>query len=241
MEYKISYATYTGVQHYSDNRPCQDRINIRWSDETAFCVALADGAGSRLYSEVGAECVSSFVAEYISANFELLWESDSKLLSQTIISLALEELEQQEHSAYDMACTLLFFAAHRDGRYIMGHLGDGVQIGYREGVLYLASEAENGEEANQTYFVTTEDADEHLRICRGVNDTSGGIMLMSDGTAECLFNYQTEVPAPACRTIFEWLNQEDEIVVNDIIAENMDSVFSKHTSDDMSLAVVIWR
>lgn len=54
MEYKVSWAVRTGALHVSQNLPGQDRIRV-CREAGTVCVALADGAGSRENSHLGAE------------------------------------------------------------------------------------------------------------------------------------------------------------------------------------------
>ena len=54
MNYKIAEAARTGRYHAELNQPCQDRIKVKRA-EHLFCAAVADGAGSRADSQIGAE------------------------------------------------------------------------------------------------------------------------------------------------------------------------------------------
>ena len=55
MEFEASSAVYAGRFHRAAGSPCQDRTAFARTDR-AVCAALADGAGSRAHSEVGAAC-----------------------------------------------------------------------------------------------------------------------------------------------------------------------------------------
>ena len=142
-----------------------------------------------------------------------------------------------------LGCTLLFFAGHQDGRYISGHLGDGLQVlvsGKQEDVSVF-SHPENGRCKYETYFVTSFDAQSHLRLKRGVLQGTGAVLLMSDGAADCLYNSADGTVANGCRVIASWLRQWSEKAVEEALRENMAEQFSLMTADDMSLSVILWE
>ena len=240
MEYKVSQAVCAGTRHQAEGLPCQDRTSTERSGDV-ICCALADGAGSRSSSEVGAACVTRFVSGLFCQAFEALWAMEDGALARRITELCCAALARQAPPIYDLACTLLFCAAHRDGRFLAGHLGDGIMILEQGGQLSVFSPPENGAYRNETFFITGEDASEHLRIRRGVWAQPGTLLMMSDGTAESLYHYATQAPAPACRILAQWLREGDEETVSAALGENMEQIFSAHTGDDMSLILLNWQ
>ena len=241
MEFKISSAVCTGRYHIEEDTPCQDAVCVR-RGEKAVCVALADGAGSRANSDIGATCVTQHTAHLLSQRFDSLWDMERAALARFLVEECLKVLEAQEPPMYEMASTLLFFAAHRDGRFLTGHLGDGVQIQVLEGDEYpmVVSHPENGQYQNETIFLTADDAQEHFRIQKGMLDRPGVFLMMSDGMAESLYLRKTGTPAPACGTIARWLAEGDEEVISQALVDNMKRTFSKHSGDDLSLAAIGW-
>lgn len=130
-------------------------------------------------------------------------------------------------------------AIAEDGRYISGHIGDGVQILVEpNGEMRTFSPPENGEYENETWFITGDDAVEHLRIQKGTLQAGSTLLMMSDGTAKSLYQTSTGEPAPACRTIARWLKEKEEDEVSFLLEKNMNEVFWSRTSDDMSLIVI---
>lgn len=240
MEHKISGAVHPGRQHLAEGRPCQDRIRMA-RGRNVVCCALADGAGSRPSSQLGAECVTRTVTELLAQDFERLWALEEPLVIERILACCTQALRELEHPIYDLACTLEFCGAHMDGRYLAGHLGDGVMILEQCGETSVFSYPENGEYQNETCFITEEDAKEYLRIKRGRWNEGGVLLLMSDGMADSLFQYSTQTPAKVCGTLAEWIRDGDEEQVSQALAENMQTVFSKHTADDMSLILLCWQ
>lgn len=241
MKYKISQAWCTGRAHLEQGMPCQDKVYLVRGEEV-FCAALADGAGSRKYSEYGAQCVSACVTEQVCARFDCLWEMDAKELAVLLVEECLSALSQMKLPLDELGCTLLFFAAHRDGRFLSGHLGDGVQILVEgeEERLSVLSEPENGARRNETYFVTSYNAGSHLRIQRGTLCAPGAVLLMSDGPEACLYRYGDKTPAEACRTMARWLRDGEEQTVSHALKDHMELMFSEYSGDDMSLFVITW-
>lgn len=238
MEYKMSHAIWTGRRHQAENIPCQDRTAAERRGPVC-CAALADGAGSRSSSDIGAACVTRYAAGLFCQRFEELWEMED--LAGYLAQGCAGALAREEPPIYELASTLLFFAAHEDGRFLSGHLGDGVQILVEDGLLSVFSPPENGTYQNETFFLTGDDAAQHLRTRRGRLEGPGALLMMSDGLAESLYQYASGTPAPACRKVAQWLQDGGEEAVSQALERNMEQVFSQRTGDDLSLAVVAWR
>ena len=240
MEYKVSTAVRTGRQHESRGLPCQDRTAV-WREDGTVCAALADGAGSRRDSQVGADCVTSHIARLLCREFDGLWEMPEGALARYLTDSCVQALAEQDPPLYELACTLLFFAGQRDGRFLSGHLGDGVALRVTEGSTEVFSPPENGVYQNETYFITAEDAADHLRLRRGTLPPAGAVLLMSDGMAESLYQRTTGAPASACKRMAQWLLEGEEETVSQALADNMEHIFSQRSGDDLSLVVLAWN
>lgn len=240
MEYKISWATRAGRQHILQGIPCQDMIQV-CREQGVLCAALADGAGSRGSSHIGAACVTRTISAQVCREFAQLYALSESARASKLLAQCLSELERQSPPIYELASTLLFFAADETGRFLSGHLGDGVQIRICDGAAEVFSPPENGAYQNETYFLTAPDAPEHLRLQQGVLDGDGALLMMSDGVAQSLYQYTMGLPARACGTIAGWLQNGEEDVINQALEENMERVFSAHSTDDLSLVVITWK
>lgn len=239
MILKSSAAVCTGQLHKNDGIPCQDKI-FKESYGMVTCVALADGAGSRTYSHVGAECVTKLVSQMVCKEFDDYWQMESNQLAKKLIEHCIQELQKKEYPLYELASTLLFCAAHEDGRYLLGHLGDGVIVLVQDQRLTTISQPEQGEYCNETCFVVQPDAVEHLRFLRGKRQSKDVILMMSDGAAESLYQYHDSVPAPACLTLANWVREREENAVTRGLQKALEQTLSKHTNDDMSVAMIVW-
>ncbi len=104
------------------------------------------------------------------------------------------------------ACTVVAFAIHKNGDWVAVHIGDGGIIGRdQDGDLKIISLPENGEYANETYFVTQDDAIQHIRVVHSLDPRAPyGIcdaLLFSDGPEYSLLRRQT--PNNACNAFLD--------------------------------------
>ena len=121
------------------------------------CVALADGAGSRSRSEIGAEVVVRTTLRLLSAQFDAIYEMcvDAEESARRHIHNRLLESVRRAASRHDcdvraLASTLLF-VAHKGHRFLAGHIGDGLIAQIDEGgTPHTLSPPDNGEFANET-------------------------------------------------------------------------------------------
>ena len=240
MDYRISHALSAGTAHRQENIPCQDSIGI-FQSETALCVALADGAGSRSASHIGAQTVTAHICRYVSEAFEALYPLPCEKIAELLLTQCLQALCALPCELADSASTLLCFAASKDGRCITAHLGDGMMLWEQEKGLCLFSPPENNGAPNITWFTTSRDALTHLRIQKCLLPPTGAILLTSDGCAGCLYQPATDTVAPACSQLLSWHRKEDAALSNAILEANLENVFSQHTADDQSIAIISWQ
>lgn len=237
-------STRQGRSHVKQGTPCQDKTYCRSYDDT-YVITLADGAGSARLSHYGAECVTKCIADELGLNFESYWdETEARIAKERLFKEISESLQQiagqYDCQSKDMASTLLAVAV-KDEKYIILHLGDGV-IGYcKEGVLKVASAPNNGEFANTTVFTTSSDACSQMKVFRGLLYGINGFVLMSDGPEACLYDKKNNELANGLLQILEDASGEDLKEVSEGIEEAMDTVITKHTLDDCSLAFMVKR
>lgn len=210
------------------------------------CAALADGAGSRARSEVGAEVVVRAILRMLSAQFDEVYrlcDDDPDAARQRIHRHLIELLDRaaarHDCATDDLASTLLF-VGHKAGRFVAGHIGDGVIAQLEaDGVPVTLSYPENGEFANSTVFVTDPSALDNFRLfCGTSNPNLVGFALMSDGCAESLYDKKTGRPATAIAKLLAWNLELSRTKADSILAANLEQTFAKKSSDDCSLALL---
>jgi hypothetical protein len=210
------------------------------------CIALADGAGSRERSGIGAEAVVQASLVMLEANFDWIYGlcelgngTAQQYIHQRLMAAIQVEATKLACEVSALASTLLF-VAHKQGRFIAGHLGDGVIVHVdQKGHAQTLSHPENGEYANTTVFVTDNLAVDRLRLLHGELDAgASGYALMSDGSAESLYDKQSGKPATAVSKLIEWNATVSRKKIESILIGNLEGSFTKKSSDDCSLALL---
>lgn len=241
--WKLASSYVTGRGHHLNNVSCQDRtfeLIKSHSTGTFYGLALADGAGSCKYSDVGAEIITEKTLSFIKSNFSYLFRSNK--ISQDLldyISATLNNLAKEQNiEVKDLSSTLLFVALKED-KFIIGHIGDGV-IGVldKDNKIHVLSHPENGEFSNSTYFTTSSNYPSRMRIKKGVMQNSIGFILMSDGTANSLYDIKNKRLAEINIDIINWLEKESSETVKLALTENLENIIKKKTLDDCSLGVM---
>ncbi len=235
----------TGISHARDGEPCQD----------AFCVlqvanisaaALCDGAGSASHSKLGAEATSDLVVAQLVSNFDEFWcspEANAAKLITTIRERLSALAKNEDVPIKHLACTLAFCAAqlHRSQvRFVCGNLGDGIVLMRQAENLEILLQAENQEFANQTWFVTSTDATERLRIQTGTVSVEQvpGWLLTTDGAASMLYSKRNKRFAPAVMSLLEDLRVNKVGNVKRVLQSVLRDSLAPRTHDDCTIALL---
>jgi hypothetical protein len=238
---RIATASAKGLSHIKFNMPCQD-IVCHKSEDNIFSLALADGAGSKRLSQIGAKFVTDLVCDILIREFDMLWTLDISALTKYIYDSLIEQLKLCAYTNNctldDLSSTLLFAAINRD-RLIWGHIGDGVIGQFIDGELSCLSQPTNFDFANVTVFITSSDAMGYFKVGKCEVGSDYGIVLMSDGSAESLYNKKNSILAPAVKQLFGWLKERSEDVVSLALKNNLENIIRKRTTDDCSIALLL--
>lgn len=149
-------------------------------------------------------------------------------------------------AARDLACTILAVAVKGD-KFVSIHLGDGV-VGMEYTLmgrkrLSVISGPENGEFANETYFVTSSEAPSKVRIRLGrleigKNSRVTGFIVMSDGPEVALYDKKANSLAVACGKLFGACRELDAEIMEAKLHHTIESVIQRKTNDDCSIAIL---
>lgn len=240
---KSSGGRVVGRSHLLVKSPCQDDFSHKVKFNSG-CIALADGAGSKFYSHLGAKIVTRKLVEICLSEFDkidALINDHPPKAAEYLVDRMRKTLSpvsvKKKIAVSDMACTLIFFSC-KEGRYIAGHIGDGVLFLRNDGKISVLSEPQNGEYANSTYFVTDSNAASKFRVYSGLLGRKFGVMAMSDGSAESLWSKQNKTPSVAAQRMFEWFDRMPIRKMNEIIQINLEQVIRQKTTDDCSLVMM---
>jgi hypothetical protein len=233
-------AAVAGLSHEKRGQPCQDAV-YALQENNVTVVALADGAGSVRYARQGAECATRCAGDWIGRNFDTLWDMESSAAATAIVGQALERLGPltQELSAEirELASTLAFVAV-KQGRFIAGNLGDGVIGCERQGQLEVLCHPQRGEFANQTYFLTSNQAARCFALTKGDCRNISAFSLMSDGTADAFYQRRDKMLSRGVQQVSRWLEHYPVSQIARQLEKNLREQVRIRTDDDCSLAVL---
>ncbi len=242
MKSMIAKATLPGVYHLSNGIECQDAAS-GMKDGKIAVIALCDGAGSCAESGKAACAISSEIPAILSESFEMLYALAEERRRDELAERLLELMKQREtlldYWNEDYLTTLLFAAFHEDGRWMAGHIGDGVILAANEINVQTLSQPENGGASWLTWFINggDEEAKEHLRFYWGKAEKTLTFILSSDG-CENILRTETGAPSPVAVEMIGWSDTMEEAAVEMLLDRRMEQVYSNFTDDDMSIAIM---
>jgi len=196
MKWKVFFASAAGKHHLVNNMPCQDSGHYLVIEDVLIGV-VCDGAGSASEGQAGAEFFARRITELISdsvrcGRFAKVPPSGYRDCLMAIIREARSQMNEiavsRQLSLRDYACTLVGCITSRDGGCLF-HIGDGFAVYSRQTGESVLSHPENGEYTDETYFVTDEIWEEHLRVTPICEINRGCLIgLMSDGASPFAIN-----------------------------------------------------
>ncbi len=196
-------ATTIGASHIESGRSGEDWYALSCSEDGKWTSAVVcDGCGSVSHALEGAKFISTFIAEYLTAMApDLERRGPGEWTVDRIITIVVKLREAMrsnfETPITDYSATIVAAMVSRAGGFIV-HIGDGIASVFSADKTATGlnlrvvgqSDPENGEYANETYYVTAPDWLRHLRVTPfGAADC---ILLSTDG-AQSLF-YKANTP-----------------------------------------------
>ncbi|MFI4891269.1 MAG: PP2C family serine/threonine-protein phosphatase [Steroidobacterales bacterium] len=189
-------ASATGKRNLEQGAAGQDASHCVVTDDVLVAV-VCDGAGSVREGRAGSQFIAHELAEQLSGVLTAgsTTQDHSEQLDADIhgaveaVRTRLAGLaESRQLELHDFSCTLLGCVAWPGGGAFF-HIGDGFGIWQEAGAQSVLSQPENGEYADETYFVTDENWKQHLRLTPLPEARPGCVIgLMSDGTAPFAVN-----------------------------------------------------
>jgi hypothetical protein len=205
--------------------------------------AVADGAGSALYSHIGAitaaATATSLVEQHLLASADAadLERDDLVRILHLTRDAVLEEAREREREPREFAATLLLVVLLPD-RTLAAHIGDGAIV-VDDGTLRVLSWPEQGEYANMTVFLTMENAIENARLYRAEPVTR--FAFFSDGLQSLALSYATqEVYAPFIESMLKPLQnpEADTVKLEASLAAYLTcEAINRRTDDDKTLVL----
>jgi len=248
--WRVFSASATGKSHLDVGLPCQDASAHAVIGET-LVAAVCDGAGSASRSDLGARECAQAIVELIRQHLAGIGEAAP--LHELVEHLP-ELVAQARKRLFDLAgrlglpvdelgCTLLGVLA-RPGGGVFFHLGDGLGIAEgEEPVDTVVSPPENGEYANETWFITAESWARHLRTSPFAGRAPRCIGLMSDGAMPFVMGKgQRSYFEPFMAPVRAFLVTADEAEGSEALMEVLgDARTHAITADDKTLLLATFR
>ena len=182
--WELSSFKKTGKYHADHGMRCQDQVFYR-ENYYSQAIVLADGAGD---SDANVPCVEE-VAEF-TAEVLLRFSKGEEALCQAmmleylmggIVGIISKYMDRSHLGAEMFGSTLMGAAVnHREGRYLLLHLGDGIIIGSNGQQSRVLSYPVN-RKADQTVLTISENIPERIKVKSGDLGDLSRIVLCSDG------------------------------------------------------------
>jgi len=235
-----------GGKHKANDLPCEDRTYYMCANNVSV-IALADGAGGKRYTHAakGAECVTKTICEFFCNNFDKFNDiNDSDEMKNIFTAVCHHNLkivaEKEGLDDISKLSSTLLVVAVKNKKAIVCHIGDGVIGKVTQNNTSVVSAPDNGEFANHTFFISNPAASEHLNIMKMPVDDVVSFFLMSDGTAEYVYDEDAAKFHDSARKMSLMALEENG---EEKLAETIDKfmIGPDPTSDDCSFITMIFE
>ena len=242
-----------GTSHEENGEVCQDNCYANVislpNGKDFFLGIVSDGAGSSSHGAQGSDIACSEIKNLIEE-----WLSKAQTVNpfnkeivedwvQSVRKKIFVAAEENNLSSREYACTLICTLVGSDFSLFF-QLGDGVVIKRGKDGLVPVFWPENGEYFNTTYFITDDDALNHLQI-DFAESFSNDIAMLSDGLQMLSLIYESKsVHQPFFEPMFKHLRSVDCdacIELNDQLESFLNSTsINERTSDDKTLILATY-
>jgi hypothetical protein len=193
-------ASVQGTSHIKNDVPCQDMHGCCVLPGGVALVAVADGAGSAERSDEGARRAVEVMLTSLEAALqagmpdgEATWGA---LLAEAFCQAqrAVIELAEAEDASPRAFATTLTCAVAADEWLATGQIGDGIVVAKGDdGEFFAATLPQHGEYANETFFLTMEEALQQVEIHVYPRSVSA-LAVMTDGLIRLAIDVTTNEP-----------------------------------------------
>jgi hypothetical protein len=248
LTWHIIGASVQGTSHQKNDLPCQDAHGYRVLPSGVAIIAVADGAGSADQSAEGAQCaveqvifsLDTVLAKRLPCT-EGGWQS---LLTEAFHQArqAIAQLAETENVSWRAFATTLTCAVASDKWLVVGQIGDGIVVARCEdGGLFAATQPQHGEYANETFFLTMNEALQRVEV-RVYPQPVQALAVMTDGLIRLSMDVAGNEPHPPFfRPLLAFAAQiEDEAEAQEQLAAFLasDRVCAR-TDDDKTLVLAV--
>jgi hypothetical protein len=208
-----------GPGHAADGGICQDAHFVRSfgeGDSQVLIACVADGAGSARYSDIGAGLACAAVRENCEI-FAATTSISSELGRDDVLSWCRDARKRIADDSEIRRCeprelaTTICAAIVTPSRTIFFQIGDGAIIVKHHGIYGVAFWPQQGEYANSTNFITSQDFEQRLEFYSTPTQFSD-IALMTDGLERLALRFDTRTPhIPFFEPLFQALRDSKDL------------------------------
>ncbi|MEI1375175.1 PP2C family serine/threonine-protein phosphatase [Nostoc sp. UHCC 0926] len=253
MNWKAIARYAIGTSHQNQGIVCQDYGNY-CSFGDVIVGAVADGAGTAKYSDIGSKLAVETVLKCFSdinefphkqAFSQPLDKEEAQKVFAKIVNQVITELQKQadegDYSVNDLACTLLLFVATPDWLAAM-QIGDGfIVVRSQDSEYQLLFQPDKGEFANETTFITSANAVKEMQV-KVIHEKQEFICASTDGLEKVAIRLSDWKPFPPFfNPLEEYLHEsvnpkEDKYLTEFLNSERLNS----RTDDDKTLLLCLF-
>jgi serine/threonine protein phosphatase PrpC len=245
--WQLAAAQQRGTSHETTGEVCQDAYSLAMLSPEVLIVAVADGAGSARYAQVGASLAASRAAMQLCARLaERDFAFDEENLKNALreaLTAAREALDAEaaarEARPHDLATTLILMVA-RPELIAVSQIGDGASVIANEaGELIALTLPPVGEYINESTFITSSGA---LREAQTTvwHGRAAQLAAFSDGLQLLCLKWPECTPhEPFFSPLFNFIRTTpDEVRAGQELSDFLNSERIKElTDDDLTLVL----
>ncbi|MEH2455349.1 PP2C family serine/threonine-protein phosphatase [Nostoc sp.] len=254
MNWKAVADCAIGTSHQNQGIVCQDYGDYLIFDDV-IVGAVADGAGSAKYSDVGSKLAVETVLKYFSeineypqkqAFSQPLSKEEAQKVFAEIVNQVITELQKQadekDYSVNDLACTLLIFVANSNWITAM-QIGDGfIVMRSQESEYQLLFQPDKGEFVNETTFITSTNALKEMQV-EVITQKQEFICASTDGLEKVAIRLSDWKPfLPFFKPLEEYLHESVNPKKDKYLTEFLNSErLNSRTDDDKTLLLCLFN
>jgi hypothetical protein len=243
--WRVVAASATGKRHLQQRQPCQDALRWETHADGWLFAAVADGAGSARFGEVGAATAATAALVALRRCFATTGACRDALPAEPVLrdvlsaarAAVLAEATNRATTPGELATTLVC-AVSAPGWVAAVQVGDGAAVlGDAEGQFRSLTRPLAGEYLNETVFLTSE-----TMLAQAQFQTWSGqarqLALFSDGLQMLALKMPDGTPhAPFFKPLFAWLDRrgEPEAARAELEGWLTSPRVSERTDDDLTL------
>ncbi len=248
--HRIIGASVIGPLHIIKDMPCQDACAFKAFTSGFGVIAVADGLGSALKSEIGASSAVNASEQKVEEilNGKSALEDISEVAKEAVFSArkALEEKSiELQCELRDLACTLIVVVMYKNS-IVVAHIGDGAVIAEtHDGLKLISAPDESSEYANEVSPITGKDWEQSLRISPQATDVLG-VMAFTDGCQRAAFRKTQDGLLPFdgfCGTLFSYMKEVKDLkeAEEDIKSLLLSKKVCENSEDDKTLVIACFN